>query len=132
MGSGGPALSSAAFNAGVTALQTTLQANAQQRLTFERDRRNTSFTDKHGTHLAQQLYYLTNCNSDNGLPEIHQVLAQGAKSSAYPMVQAFLTARSSASSVPLTTANTPIASSKLVDKLFRSFKIAGPGQTFAS
>jgi len=48
LGAGGPALSSAAFNTGVAAIQNTLDNNATSRLQFEHDRKNQSFTDKHG------------------------------------------------------------------------------------
>ena len=54
-GVGGPGLTTAAFNQGVADLQGTMEANANARLAFERNRANRTFTDKHGDSLAQRL-----------------------------------------------------------------------------
>ena len=132
LGAGGPALSSAAFNTGVAAIQSTLDNNATNRLQFERDRKNQSFTDKHGDHLAQRLYHLCGCVDDAGLPEVHQLLAKAPKGRDYAILSAMFNSRAGSSEVPLTTANPPLATTKLTEEVFRSFAIAGTGLTFAA
>ena len=54
LGVGGPALSTAAFTAGVNTLTTTINDNARDRLTYERAKALRSFTDKHGACLSSE------------------------------------------------------------------------------
>ena len=131
MGVGGPVLSTAAFSAGVNQLQNTMEATADARLQFERDRRNQSFTDKHGTAQAQRLYYLCGVTDDAGLPEVHNLLARAPKGRDHGILRSLLSDRARASAVPLTTANAPKPTNKLTDEVFRSFDIAGTGLEFA-
>ena len=48
-----------------------------------------------------------------------------------PRLNSFLQERAVASPVPLTLANTPLASPKLVDQVFHSLMLAGMGLTFS-
>ena len=130
LGLGGPALTTAAFNTGVTDLRATLDANAQAALAFERARGTTTFTDKHGTQLAQRMYNLCNATDDASLPEVHRLLAAAPKNRDYGILGNLFAERAVASAVPLTAASAPLATTKLVDDVFRSFRPSGTGLTF--
>ena len=88
IGIGGPTLTDAAFQAGVTditnqlatnatSIQTTLQGTADAALAFERDRRNVEFADKYGDAVADRVYKWTNATNHATLPsalKIHTCL----------------------------------------------------------
>ena len=131
-GVGGPGLTNLAFNAGVASLQQTMNQNAANRLQFERDRNERSFTQRHGASLAQRLHRLTGAADDSGLPEAHRLLAKSSKKGTdYAMLGNMFRERAIASTVPLTAANAPLATTKLVDDVFRNFVPAGTGLVFA-
>ena len=132
-GVGGPALSNHTFNAGVNTLKDTLDNNAQERLVFERNRRNQTFTDKNGGALAQRMYYLCNVIDDAGLPECHRLLAKSSnKGRDYAILNNLFRQRAQASPVPLTSSNAPLATTTLVDEVFRSFQPGGTGLAFGA
>ena len=130
VGVGGPQLSNAAFNTGVTQLQQTLNNNAQQRLQFERDRSNKTFTDKFGEHLANLMYKMTGAADDNGLPEVHKVLARAPKGQYYGILSSYVQARAIESLLPVYNGCLPVLTTKLVDQCFRSFQVCGIGNSF--
>ena len=65
---------------GVAALGAQIQQATDQRIQFECDSREKTFTDKHGDALAAQVHRLCNAADDAGLPEVHRVLAKAPKS----------------------------------------------------
>ena len=131
LGLGGPQLTTAAFDAGITHLRNTLDANADTRLQFERDRMNRSFTDKYGPAATQRMYRLTGAADDAGLPESHRLLARStSKGRDYAILGNLLQERAQASSVNLNSASAPLATTGLVDIVFRQFQPANDGATF--
>ena len=80
-GIGGPGLTNNVFQAGVADIQTTLNTNATTRLQFERDRNDRSFTDRHGTQLADRMHRLCSVADDANLPECHRLLAKSTSKS---------------------------------------------------
>ena len=116
LGLGGPQLTTVAFNHGITNLCTTLDNNARDRLQFERDRLNQNFTAKHGDAVAQRMYCLCNVANDNALPSVHKLLAKSNnKSRDYAIINNLLQEHAEASSVNLTMASAPIATTSLVE-----------------
>ena len=131
-GVGGPGLTNNVFNAGVTTLKDTMDANTNARLQFERDRNERSFTERHGTQLAQRMHRLCSVAADIDLPEVHRLLAKSAsKSRDYAIINNLCQERCIASAIPLTASNSPLATTTLVDDVFRSFNPAPSGLTFA-
>ena len=131
-GIGGPGLTNNVFQAGVADIQTTLNTNATTRLQFERDRNDRSFTDRHGTQLADRMHRLCSVADDANLPECHRLLAKStSKSRDYAILANLFQERCGASAVPLTAANSPLATTTLVDDVFRSFTPASSGLVFA-
>ena len=130
-GVGGPGLTNNVFNAGVADLRTTLNDNATRRLEFERARNERSFTERHGSQLADRMHRLCGVAADADLPEVHQLLAKStSKSRDYAIINNLFQERATSSTVPLTAANSPIATTTLVDDVFRSFTPATSGLTF--
>ena len=132
LGVGGAALSTAAFNVGVTAIETAMTETNDAQLTYFRQRDNKTFTQKHGNSLADRLYSWCGVDDDGALPEIHQLLAKSSKSRDYAIINAQIQARLIASTVPLTLSSAPLASTKLVDQVFRSLSPSGSGVEFAA
>ena len=130
VGVGGPQLSNAAFNTGVTQLQQTLDNNAKQRLQFERDRSNKTFTDKFGEHLASLMYKMTGAIDDDLLPEVHKVLARAPKGQCYGILASYVQARAIKCALPVYNGCLPVLTTKLVDQVFRSFQVCGIGNSF--
>ena len=132
IGVGGPALSTAAFNAGIAQVTTTLNDTATRQLDYQRSRADRSFTDKHGEQLAERMHRLTGAADDDHLPEVHRLLAKsGNKSRDYGILSSMILERVRVSTVPLSAANAPLPTTKLVDEVFRSFLPSGTGLNFA-
>ena len=131
VGMGGPGLTTAAFNAGVAGIQNTLTATAQQALEFERARSNKTFTDRHGDALAERMHRLCGVADDDHLPDTHVLLAKASKGKDYAILAGQIAARVATSTVPLSAACMPLASTSLVDDVFRSFMPGATGLVFA-
>jgi hypothetical protein len=130
LGVGGPGLSNAAFAHGVAELRTTLEDTHLATLAFEREKNEKTFTDTHGPALADTLQRLTGVHRDEDLPPIHLMLLKVGKGRVYGMLQSVLNERAEASPVPLTAATAPVATTKLVDEVFRSYMPGDDGSTF--
>ena len=130
LGVGGPGLTNAAFNAGVTAMTDTLEASKNDTLAYYRSEKEKTFSDKHGDALGQRIFRLTHSNVDADLPEVHRLLVKSPKSREYAVVGALLAERAEASHLPISTANAPIATTRLVDDLFRTYMPGGTGLEF--
>ena len=130
VGVGGPQLSNAAFSTGVQRLETVLNNNAQQRLQFERDRAQKSFTDRYGEHLADHMYKMTGAADDDHLPDVHKVLAKAPKGQYYAILGSYCQKRAIDSPVPVFSGNLPTLTTKIVDQVFRSFQPCGNGNIF--
>lgn len=107
LGAGGPPLTSAAFNVGVSAIQTTVVDKACDHLQFESNRFQKTFTDKHGDSLATQMHRLCGVASDVALPEIHISLAKSLKNCDHWILWSLIHERAEASNVPLTVVRPP-------------------------
>ena len=130
VGVGGPQLSNAAFNTGVLQLQTTLNDNAMNRLQFERDKAQKTFTDKFGDHLATHMYKMTGAADDDHLPEVHKVLARAPKGQFFAVLASYVQARAQTSPLPVFSGCLPVLTTKLVDQVFRAFQVCGIGNLF--
>ena len=132
IGVGGPALTSASFDAGVNVIQNAMTTSTNSQLNYFRDRDNKTFTQKHGDALAQRMHNWCGVVADADLPEIHQLLAKSSKNRDYAVIYSQIQARVVSSTVPLTLSSAPLASTKLVDEVFRSLNIAGSGVRFGA
>ena len=131
LGHGGPGLSNASFARGVDTIRNTMENNLQDRLQYERDRALKTFSDVHGDALAQVMFRLCGCIDDSGLPPVHSLLLKTEKSRVYGMLNSLFAERAAASTVPLTTAMAPMATTTLVGEVFRSYMPGSDGLTFA-
>ena len=130
LGVGGPQLSTAAFNAGVAAIQTTLTTNANAAITCDRAKSDKTFAQKHGDALGNLLFRCCDVTTDSNLPEVHRLLVAAHKSKEYGIIGALFMERVMVSPVPLGSANVPLATTKLVDDVFRSYLPGGTGLDF--
>ena len=123
-GRGGATLTAAAFQAGIANLTNTLDNNAAAAIAYHRDRNDKSFTDRHGQALAQRVHRLCGVADDAHLPEIHVLLAKAPKGKEFSIIQSALATRAESSSVQLNARSAPLATTTLVDEVFRSFNPA--------
>jgi hypothetical protein len=130
LGTGGPAVTSVAFAAGVNQLETTIWDTSAAAITYQRDASRKTFTEQYGASIAQVMYNLCNVADDDHLPKVHRLLAQSPKGRAYAILGSFAEERAYASNVPLTAGCLPLATTKMTDQVFRSFKPACTGVTF--
>ena len=130
LGHGGPGLSNATFARGVDTIRNTMEANLQDRLQYERDRSLKTFSGVHGDALAQVMFRLCGCIDDSGLPPVHGLLLKTQKARVYGKLMAMFAEHAAASTVPLTTAMATMATTKLVDEVFRSYMPGSDGLTF--
>ena len=130
-GVGGPALTTAAFNAGIVNMQATLKHNAAERLRLEAARNSRSFTSKHGDALAERMHRLCGVANDVDLPEVHVLLARAPnKAKDYAIIQGLIHVQTNASPIPLPVTCAPVPTTKLVDQVFRNFCPGGSGLVF--
>ena len=112
-------------------MQATLEHNAAERIRHETARNEKTFTGKYGDAIAQRMHRLCNSPDDAGLPDIHNLLVKApSKSHDYAIIQGLIQERTQASAVPLPVTCAPLATTKLVDQVFRSFCPGGNGLTF--
>ena len=130
LGAMGPALTTAAFNTGMTAITNCLNTNQTQHEDFITRMNNKTFTMRHGDDLAIRVRNWTGAGADADLPGIHKLLAKSQKGRDYGIIGAALDSRTKASPVALTVHRVPLASTKIVDDVFRSFKPAGNAQIY--
>jgi hypothetical protein len=130
IGVGGPGLSNAAFAHGVAELKTTMENTHIATLEFERARNEKTFTDQHGAALALQMHRLCGVTSDADLPEVHNLLLKTAKGRVYGVLTSLFAQRTQASPVPLIVSSAPLATTKLVDDVFRTYMPGNDGMTF--
>ena len=129
LGVGGPALSSAAFTLGVETLKTALEDTHKEKLDYDRTKEDKTFSDRHGAVQAQRMYRWCGVVDDAHLPEIHQLLAKASKAQAFGIIQGMIDERVTASRVPLTQAAGPMATTKIVQDVFRGLMPGGTGLT---
>ena len=130
LGSAGPGVTTAAFNAGILALQETLNSTTRESLQYDRDKSNKSFTDKHGEALAQRLQNLCDVDDDDSLPEVHRLIAKSPKAKDYGIVQSMIDQRVlGLGNHLISSTNAPLATPALTDEVFRAFHISDTGQT---
>jgi hypothetical protein len=64
LGTGGPAVTSVAFAAGVTQLETAIRDTSAAAITYQRDASKKTFTEQYGPSIAQVMYNLCNVADD--------------------------------------------------------------------
>ena len=131
LGVGGPGLSNTTFAHGVATLRQTMEDNLTATLDFKRAQNNKTFTDVHGDALALKMHRLCDVIDDADLPEVHTLLLKAGKGRAYGILNSMFAERAQASAVPLTLATAPIATTKMVEEVFRNYMPGGDGLTFA-
>ena len=131
LGHGGPGLTNASFANGMDGLRTTMNNNHQARIAHEAAALDKSFTDKFGPSLALRLHRMCGVADDADLPEAHQLLVKTTKAREYATLQALFDDRAHASIVPLTVGSAPLATTQLVDEVFRRYTPGNQGLTFA-
>ena len=131
LGVGGPALTTAAFQQGMTDLQNTHTMLNQNVIDYHTNRDNKGFSDRHGPALGQRVQNWCNVPNDLALPEVHRLAAAAHKHQLYGILSNQFQTRALASSVPLTLASAPLATTKLVDEVFRNYTPGGTGLVFA-
>ena len=130
-GVGGPALMTAAFNAGIANMQATLDHNAAERLRHEAARNSRSFTSKHGDALAERMHRLCGVAADVDPPKVHILSARAPnKAQDYTIIQGLIHVRTNASPIPLPVTCAPVPTTKLVDQVFPNFCPGGSGLVF--
>jgi hypothetical protein len=130
VGLGGPALSNAAFALGVSELKTSLEGTHRATLEFERSRQDKSFADTHGADLAQYLHRLCGVNRDEDLPDVHTLLLRTPRGRVYAVLSSLFATRAHESEVGLSMATAPVATTKLVDEVFRNYQPGDDGLEF--
>jgi hypothetical protein len=123
-------LSNAAFAHGVGKIRKAMIDTHEEHLNFEHQRNTKTFTDFHREALAQQMHHLCGVTTDVKLPKVHSLLLQTAKGQIYPVLTSLFVMRAQASPVPLNVATAPVASTKLVDNMFKCYSPGGNGLTF--
>ena len=131
LGVGGPALTTAAFQQGMTDLQTTHTTLNQAVIDYHTNRDTKGFSDRHGTALGQRVQNWCNVPNDLALPEVHRLAAAAHKHQLCGILNNQFQTRALASRVPLTLASAPLATTKLVDEVFRNYAPGGTGLVFA-
>jgi hypothetical protein len=131
IGLGGPGLTTAAFAQGIAEVKTTLENNLAQQLAHDTARGEKTFTDVHGTALAQILRRLCGVASDADLPPIHNLLIKTNKSQQqYSVLGGALAERTNVSPLHLSSSHVPMVTVSLMENVFRSFRISGEGLEF--
>ena len=128
VGTGG--ITGATFAAGLATLRTTLEDQTTRALDVYQASSTTTFAEKHGNALADRVLNLCNVNNANALPEVHQTLVSCPKARECGVVTALFAERAEATPLPVSTANAPLATTSLVNDLFRTYMPGGTGLTF--
>ena len=116
---------------GMTDLQTTHTTLNQAVIDYHTNRDTKGFSDRHGTALGQRVQNWCNVPDDLALPEVHRLAAAAHKHQLHGILNNQFQTRALASRVPLTLASAPLATTKLVDEVFRNYAPGGTGLVFA-
>lgn len=130
LGVGEPGLTTAAFQQGMNELRQTHQELNQATLDHHTQRDHRSFSAHHGEALAEQAQNQCQAPNDAGLPEVHHLTATFQKHQVCGILTAKFQNRASESTMPLTLANAPLATPKMVDGMFCNCTPGGTGPQF--
>ena len=130
LGIGGPGLTTAAFSAGIAAVNTTLQTTHNDAIAFQKAQGEKTFTQKYGKTVATTLHNLCNVTDDTLLPDIHGLLAKAPKNQSYAILANLVQEALSTSNIPLTLNQAPLATTSLVTEVFQRFAVANSGLEF--
>jgi hypothetical protein len=108
----------------VTQLETAIHDTSAAAITYQSYALKKTFTEQYGASFAQTMYNLCNVVDDDHLPEAHRLLAQSPKGQAYAILGSYAKERAYTLDVPLTAGCLPLATTKMTDQVFRSFKPA--------
>ena len=103
LGYGGPSLSAATFNHGMTQIETAIAESTQKRIDYDKATSNKSFREKHGEALLELLYKFTGQTNEVDLPQIHKLLVAAPKNREYGILQSTLAARAGSTTLPIAT-----------------------------
>ena len=131
LGVGGPGLTTAAFMAGIMDLTNILTNNNQATIDHHRNAAVKTFANKHSASLAQHIMNLCSVADKAHLPEVHTSPVNTPKSRECTLIGALFIKRAKAMSLPISSANAPLATTHLVDDVFHSYTPGGMGLTFA-
>ena len=113
-------------------LENTLKDSSSAQITFQREQANKTFTQKHGEALASRVRLWCGAATDDDLPSVHKLLARSdGKARDFGIIQAEVEQRVLSGDVPLTMANCPLVTTRLVEEVFRQYQLAHPGLRFA-
>ena len=130
IGHGGPGLTTAAFQAGINALTTSLNDNTAAEINFQQQRDSKTFTDKHGHALSQLVRNYCDVLTDDLLPDIHGLLASAPKGGAHGILDAHFRQRAEATDLPITSRNAPVSTARLMEDVFRTCAPGDAGLNF--
>ena len=125
LGLGGPGLTSVAFTAGIDRIENAVTTTNAAHIAYLRDAGKKTFTERYGASIAQLMYNVCNVADDDHLPEIHRLMASSPKGRAYAILAAELQTRAQSCNLPLVVGCLPMATTKLVDDVYRNFRPAG-------
>jgi hypothetical protein len=130
LGHGGPGLTNAAFTAGIADVTHVVNAVNTSRMEFDRQQATKTFADKHGASLEQLLLNYTDQITAADLPEVHTLLVNAPKGREHAILLSLFSERSASTTLPITEANMPVVSTKLLDTVFRQYAPGGTGLSF--
>jgi hypothetical protein len=127
-GYGGPALTNVAFHARVDALRDAMTDNQTAYLDYNRQARRKTFAEKHGAALETRILRFTGQPDEAHLPEIHRLMTNAPCGRKYSILNSKF-ADATASDLPLTAANAPLATLALLDQVWRNIEPMNNGLT---
>ena len=120
-------LDAATFNTGILDLRQSMTAASDAQLAYQRASKIKSFSSHHGEPLAVLLRRLTGAADDDGLPQIHKDLVNASKPQAYSLLTSAFQTRALASDLDIDSSAAPIATTTIVNEVFRVAKCYATG-----
>ena len=128
LGHEGPALTTAAFQAGVVAMEDAMAANraTQNALAIRND--TTTITALRGVAVMQELCNICYADDEAGLPGIWAQLANCNKTNAMAIVASYIGTRFLAANIGLSPTGILIITTQLYDQIYKRLVMGGTGQ----
>jgi hypothetical protein len=115
---------------GATQVDRAIRESNEAALQYRRDANAQGFTERYGATRAQLMYNLCDVTDDLSLPETHRQIASQPRGNAHSILASDMETRAFHSPVPLAPGCYPLATTKLVEELFRSFRVASYNAAF--
>jgi hypothetical protein len=129
VGFGGPGLTNAVFQAGVDLLRGTMADNQTTYLDYNCQARRKTFAKKHGAALETRILRFTGQPNKAHLPEIHRLMTNAPRGREYSILNSQFAEHATASDLPLTAANAPLATPAILDQVFCNIEPTNNGLT---